>query len=123
METLIDLLRVSATRHGRRTAFKMKAGFRVERWPYAHLARFAGRMAAYLKERGLNKGDRVVICAPNQPAWAGAFLGCLSRGATGRSESARLRVQSSTRDAAQAHHWKPHDGLPAVRFGDRAALA
>jgi len=80
METLVDLLRVSATKHGQRTALKAKAGFRIERWTYADLRRFADRLAAYLRRRGIAKGDRVVLCAPNQPSWVGAFFGCLRSG-------------------------------------------
>ena len=81
METLNDLLDQSAAKHGPRTALKIKLGFRIERWTYSFLQEHAGRVATYLVGEGIEKGDRVVLCAPNQPAWVGAFFACMKVGA------------------------------------------
>jgi long-chain acyl-CoA synthetase len=39
-----------------------------------------GRFAALLSERGIQKGERVIIWAPNGPEWIAAFFGCILRG-------------------------------------------
>jgi long-chain acyl-CoA synthetase len=39
-----------------------------------------GRFAALLSDRGIGKGDRVLIWAPNSAEWMGAFFGCVLRG-------------------------------------------
>jgi len=81
METLVNLIRVSAMRHGQRLALTTKIGFRRESWTYAHLLQTADGFASYLHTRGVEKGDRIVLCAPNQPNWVAAFFGCLRCGA------------------------------------------
>ena len=91
MDTLTELLRRSVSSHSARTALEMKMGFRVERWTYDDLGIYAGRVAAYLRSLGVEKGDRVVICAPNQPRWVGALFGCFEAGAA----VVPLDVQSS----------------------------
>ena len=39
-----------------------------------------GRFAALLSERGIQKGERVILWAPNSPEWVAAFFGCILRG-------------------------------------------
>ena len=80
METLVDLLDQSAASYRQRTALKIKPGFRTERWSYSCLRDHAGRVATYLLGVGIHKGDRIILCAPNQPAWIGAFFGCMKAG-------------------------------------------
>jgi len=84
-------------RHGQRIALMGKTGFRREPWSYAHLLQTADCFASYLHTRGVKKGDRVALCAPNQPNWVAAFFGCLSCGAI----VVPLDVQSSPDLTAQ----------------------
>ena len=80
METLVDLLKNAAERYGTASALAITPGFRQQRWSYLHLWETAGKTAALLQERGLDKGDRAVIWAPNLPEWVAAFVGCLRAG-------------------------------------------
>lgn len=82
MDTLIDLLRQSADQFESRTALAINPGFRQERWTYRQLWEASGRTAVLLRERGLEKGDRVLIWAPNRPEWVVGFFGCLRAGMT-----------------------------------------
>lgn len=81
MQTLIDLLETSANRFGDAPALLIKPGIRVRSWSYRELWEASGRTAAYLQGRGIAKGDRVVIWAPNRPEWVVALFGCLRLGA------------------------------------------
>ena len=81
IETLVDLIRVSAARYGQKIALTGKTGFRRDTWTYAYLLETADGFASYLHTRGVEKGDRVALCAPNPPNWVAAFLGCLMDGA------------------------------------------
>lgn len=81
IETLVDLIRVSAARYGQKIALTGKTGFRREPWTYTYLLETADCIASYLHTRGIEKGDRVALCAPNQPNWVAAFFGCLIDGA------------------------------------------
>ncbi|MBD0373358.1 MAG: AMP-binding protein [Pyrinomonadaceae bacterium] len=69
------------SRRGEDVVFAHRRGLRVTRWSYARLTDAALRLACELKERGVKKGDRVLLCAENSPEWAAAFFGCAAQGA------------------------------------------
>lgn len=79
-DTLVELLGDAVRRFGPRTALSITPGFRPQRWTYWRLWDFSGRVAGLLHQRGLRKGDRALIWAPNCPEWVVAFLGCLRAG-------------------------------------------
>jgi long-chain acyl-CoA synthetase len=78
--TLIHLLRDAAARYGDRSALLIKPGFRTRTWSYRELAELAPRVATVLSERGLERGDRVLIWGVNRPEWAIGFFGALFAG-------------------------------------------
>jgi acyl-coenzyme A synthetase/AMP-(fatty) acid ligase len=51
------------------------------RLSYADIARLSNRCAAALAQRGVVKGDRVLIMLPRVPEWQIAMVGCLKLGA------------------------------------------
>lgn len=67
-------------RRGGATVFAHRRGLRVERWSYARVAQAAWKFAFELESRNVSKGDRVLLCAENSPAWVAAFFGCALRG-------------------------------------------
>ena len=78
MSTLVDLVANAAQAYGERTALVMRAGLRDERWSYLRLWRAVNAVAGYLREqRGLQPGDRVLVCAPNQPRLVATLLGAM----------------------------------------------
>jgi long-chain acyl-CoA synthetase len=58
-----------------------RSGYRTMRWPYEELFRAATRFAWELNDRGVQKGDRVLLWAENSGWWVAAFLGCMLAGA------------------------------------------
>ncbi|MDE2817755.1 MAG: AMP-binding protein [Chloroflexota bacterium] len=81
MQTLNDLLETAASRFSDSPALVIKPGIRVRSWSYREIWEASGKVAAYLHGRGITKGDRVVIWAPNRPEWVVALFGCLRLGA------------------------------------------
>ena len=77
---LVDLLRQAAARYGHRPALLIKPGFRTRIWTYRDLADLAPRVARVLAERGLERGDRVLIWGVNRPEWSIGFFGALFAG-------------------------------------------
>jgi len=78
MSTLVDLVGDAAQAYGERTALVMRAGLRDERWSYVRLWRAVNAVAGYLRQqRGLQPGDRVLVCAPNQPRLVASLLGAM----------------------------------------------
>ena len=79
--TVDDFLDDIARRFGDRPALMFKPGFRYRVWSYRELRHASAQVAALLRERGVGKGDRVILWGPNAPHWVFAFFGCLRVGA------------------------------------------
>ena len=79
-ETLAHLLEGSARRFGPRPALLFKPGAHYEQWTYAQCWEGAGKVASLLQQRGLGKGDRVLLWGPNSPWWVLTFFGCMRAG-------------------------------------------
>lgn len=78
MNTLRDLFTTFAEK-GDRTAFELRS-YRSFRFTYRNLDQFSRVVAEILAGKGIGKGDRVVIWAPNSPWWVVAYFGVLLRG-------------------------------------------
>ncbi|MBI2323412.1 MAG: AMP-binding protein, partial [Chloroflexi bacterium] len=81
MNTLNDIVPASAQRFPNKAAFVIKPGFRTRIWTYRDLADLVPRAARYLRESGIEKGDRVLIWGVNRPEYGIAFLAALHAGA------------------------------------------
>jgi long-chain acyl-CoA synthetase len=80
VETLNDILEESARKFGAKDALTIRPGFRTRSWTYRDLNEVVPRVARYLKESGLNQGDRVLIWGVNRPEYGIAFLAALRLG-------------------------------------------
>jgi long-chain acyl-CoA synthetase len=67
-------------KRGDETVFSHRPELRTLRWSGKAIAETAYRFARELEARRIEKGDRVLFCARNSPAWVAAFFGCLLRG-------------------------------------------
>src|SRR6266540_6099539 len=81
METLNDILEESVKKFGGKDALTIRPGFRTRTWRYRDLNAIVPRVARYLSDAGMRKGDRVVIWGVNRPEYGIAFLGALRLGA------------------------------------------
>ncbi len=79
MRTLHDLL-ATFPRLGEREALRYCNGYRTWVLSYRQLHQSIADFAALLRNRGLSKGDRVILWSENRPEWAAAFWACLSCG-------------------------------------------
>jgi long-chain acyl-CoA synthetase len=68
------------SRHGDQIAVVRRHGLRKEITTYKTLADLSRRFAAELVNRGIVKGDRVLIWGENGAPWIAAFFGCILRG-------------------------------------------
>src|SRR2546428_2621143 len=81
LETLNDIVEVSAEKFGNKDALIIKPGFRTRAWTYRDLADLVPRAARYLADAGIKKGDRVLILGVNRPEYGIAILAALRAGA------------------------------------------
>jgi long-chain acyl-CoA synthetase len=70
----------SFLQRGQQHAYVQRQGYRTVRSSYRQVAELAFRFARELANRGINKGERVLIWGPNSAEWVAAFFGCALRG-------------------------------------------
>jgi long-chain acyl-CoA synthetase len=80
LRTLLDLFALLPM-HGERPAVICRTGVRRLVSSYRQLHELSVRMAGVLVAAGINKGDRVLLWAPNGLWWVVIFWGCVQRGA------------------------------------------
>ena len=80
-DTLGGLLSDSARRFPANRALVIKPGVRTRVTTYAELEQLSLRCARFLQVRGIEKGDRVLLWAPNMPQWVALYFGCMKIGA------------------------------------------
>ena len=68
-------------RHSRDPACIFHRGYRRLAWSYAELLGYAHRFGTLLRERGINRGDRVMLWGANSGEWLASFWGTLLCGA------------------------------------------
>jgi len=78
MKTLLDLFKNFQDQD--KTAFIFRTGIRRFVFSYKDLYQLSLKTASWLEGQKINKGDRVVIWAPNSPWWVIAFWGVILRG-------------------------------------------
>ncbi|HXY06484.1 MAG TPA: AMP-binding protein [Terriglobales bacterium] len=78
-QSLVEYLPVFLS-HGNEVAYVERKGYRSVCWSYREVVSLAFRFARELELRGITKGERVAIWAPNSAEWVGVFLGCCLRG-------------------------------------------
>jgi long-chain acyl-CoA synthetase len=137
---MAELLSIVAQQYGERPALAIKPGFRNRVTTFAELERHALRVGRYLRERGVGKGDRVLICAPNMPEWVIAYFGCHKVGAVpvpldvrsasefvaGIAEATEAKLAVLSRPTAGFSEavnapWRPLEGLQAELPADGLA--
>ena len=111
LATLLDDFR----KHESEIAIVRYQGVRRREATYGDLARLAGRFAALLEDRGIGKGDRVLLWEENGAEWLAAFFGCLLRGA--------MVVPLDAFGSADFAHRVAADVKPKLAVGDAVLMA
>lgn len=79
-QTLSSFLEWIATSYSSRPALLYKRSLKTEVWTYRDLRDRADRVAHWLQDQGVARGDRVVVWAPSSPWWVATFFGILRNG-------------------------------------------
>lgn len=126
IQTIPEIILRARDEHGSRPALSLRDPHRGFAWTFDELVAYAAGVARWLGERGVVHGDRVVLWGASEPAWAGAYYGCLMAGAVvvpldfrGAPDFA-ARVVAKTRPKLQivGPSQEPPDTAPMVRFAD-----
>ena len=111
MATLLDDFK----RNEHEIAIVRYLGVRRRVTTYGELARLAGRFAAFLEDRGIGMGERVLIWGENGAEWVAAFYGCMLRGVMAVPLDAFGSAEFAARVAA--------DVKPMLAVGDAVLIA
>jgi long-chain acyl-CoA synthetase len=136
-ETLVDMLDEAAERHEHSVALQELGPEGLSRTTFREWSLASRAVAARLVEAGVEKGDRVVISARNQPAWPIAYFGILRAGAVAVpvdpaleadafanvARAAKAKVALWDADVARRVDRAVRAAVPAVRAYDLAAFA
>ena len=79
MKTLLELV-PAMEGLGEREALRHVTDFRTRVWSYRDLLRRIGGVARELDERGLTRGDRILLWGENRPEWVAVFWAAVARG-------------------------------------------
>ena len=79
-KTIVDLIKVQASRIPNRIALQMANEDEWEEYTYAETYTLSRQVAWQLWESGLRKDDRVVLVSENQPEWCIAYLAAVQIG-------------------------------------------
>ena len=66
--------------HRREPACRQRRGYRTESFTYGQILEMAHSFARGLGDRGIVKGDRIMIWGENSAEWISVFFGCVLRG-------------------------------------------
>jgi len=78
--TIAYYIKTLAEKYKDRTAIYFKSPFRTFSFSYRELYRRSLGVANYLAQKGMNKGDRVLVWSYNGPEYASILLGCALSG-------------------------------------------
>jgi long-chain acyl-CoA synthetase len=80
-KNLGDFLVQNSREHHDRIAYQIKRGLRTKRFTFSEVFELSKKTAAFLSSRGITKGDKVAIWAPNMPEYPMLYFGCWLLGA------------------------------------------
>ncbi len=126
LQTLHDLVGCLPA-YGSRRAVGLRQDIGLRWWSYRRLYDEAYRVAALLRARGIQPGDRLLLWAPNCPEWAGFFLGAALRGVVvvpadeGATPGAVRRMAEATEAALLVHG--PEQDASGVRVPTQSIFA
>ena len=80
-ESLAEFFLSNFQAHRDERAYGQRCGYRMEWFTYGQVLEMAARFCGELGERGIGKGDRVMLWGENGAEWVAAFFGCAMCGA------------------------------------------
>ena len=76
MDSISEFFFKNFQAHSTDRAYGQRRGYRMEWFTYGQVLQMAVEFTRELESRGIAKGDRVMLWAPNSAEWVAAFFGC-----------------------------------------------
>ncbi len=128
MRTLLDLIPHLQGQAGE--AVRFDDGLRTRILSYPDLWRRIASFACHLRERGIRKGDRLILWGENAPEWVTLFWSCVTQGvqvvpvdpASSPALVERIQEKVQARLLVHGRGIRPEAGVERLSFRDLAAL-
>jgi long-chain acyl-CoA synthetase len=79
-ESLADFFLQHFRAHAHEVAYRQRRGYRTEAFTYSQVMQMASEVGRFLRDRGISKGDRIMLWGENSAEWVAAFFGCVLSG-------------------------------------------
>lgn len=80
MSILTEFLDESFSGKSKNKSYYLRSKYRTIKKQYCEIYNSSKKLAAFLAQNGVTKGDKIVIKSPNSPQWVAAFISCLKMG-------------------------------------------
>src|SRR5580692_6749090 len=129
-ESIVEFFLTTFRKHAEECAYRQRCGYRTESFSYTEVLSLSSGFARLLQDRGIAKGDRVMLWGENCAQWVAAFFGCALRGVVvvpmddGASADFAMRVFNQVGAkllvGSRAHldEHVPAPGVPCLRLED-----
>ncbi|MHB8280556.1 MAG: AMP-binding protein, partial [Candidatus Humimicrobiaceae bacterium] len=77
MSILTEFLDENFSGKSKNKSYYLRSKYRTIKRQYCEIYNSSKKLAAFLAQNGVTKGDKIVIKSPNSPQWVAAFISCL----------------------------------------------
>ena len=79
-DSLAEFFHVNFEKHSQEIAYRQRRGYRTESFSYGEVLRMSRSFGRTLEDRGIRKGDRIMLWGENCAEWVAVFFGCAMLG-------------------------------------------
>jgi len=93
-KTISEMVNICAEKYSDKTAYEIPRNNEIKKYSFGDVLNLASRLAKYLRDKGISKGDRIAIIGENSPEWAISFFAISWIGAVAVPLDARAYADS-----------------------------
>ena len=93
-KTISEMVNICAEKYSDKTAYKIPRNSQIIKYSFGDVLNLVSRLAKYLSDKGISKGDKIAIIGDNCPEWGISFFAISWIGAVAVPLDARAHVDS-----------------------------
>ena len=93
-KTISEMVNICAEKYSDKTAYEIPRNNQIIKYSFGDVINLVSRLAKYLNDKGISRGDKIAIIGDNCPEWAISFFAISWIGAVAVPLDARARVDA-----------------------------
>ena len=93
-KTISEMVNICAEKYSDKTAYEIPRNSQIIKYSFGDVLNLVSRLAKYLRDNDISKGDKIAIIGDNSPEWAISFFAISWIGAVAVPLDARAHVDS-----------------------------